>query len=633
MCGPGEFCTLPDGWRFCAGGAVNDTKLISRIFTDERVENFRRRYLWVNGGAGLVAAVTFALLHGAVFPASWSPWIAALHAVCLVALIGETLGVYIVARTLREGWRHASLDSLALLVGVLMGIVLAICSPWGAGLLEESSTVAAFGYLTEAGLLAFVAARVLRLLSFLTRVVRSPLMAFAGSFVGIILFGTLLLLLPGATQPGVSLGPIDAFFMATSATCVTGLVVKDIGTEFTLFGQLVILTLIQIGGLGIMTFAAFFSLVFGRGHGVRDAAAVGEMLNVDFVGRVGRMIAWILGVTIVSETIGTIGMYGHWVDASGQLLPTSSQLYYSVFHSISAFCNAGFSLYGDSMVQFQGDWPVVLSISSLVVVGGIGFMVVVDLVTYRFWAHPAARRISFLRRRVRNQRLPRLTLQTKLVLIATAALLFVGIAGFWILEAGGVLAGRTIGDQLAISIFHGMTPRTAGFNSVDITALKPATLYFTILLMVVGASPGSTGGGLKTTTIVVMVLAVVATLRGRSTEAFKRRIPDALIRKSLVMLFLALGFINAATLALMLSESGGAAGGNYGFEKITFEVVSAFCTVGLSTGITGELTGVGKVIIVLCMFVGRIGPLTLVLAIGRRGGKPFEYPDETVMIG
>jgi len=607
--------------------------LVTRLFTDERVENFRRRYLWVNVGAGLVAAVSFALLHGKVFPASWAPWIAALHALCLVVLIGETLGVYIMARKLREGWRHTALDSLALLVGVFMGVVLAICSPLVSGLLDERSTLLAFGYLTEAGLLAFVSARVLRLFSFLARAVRSPLLAFTGSFVGIILFGSLLLLLPGATKPGVEMGPVDALFMATSATCVTGLVVKDIGTEFTLFGQLVILTLIQIGGLGIMTFAAFFSLVFGRGHGVRDAAAVGEMLNVDFVGRVGRMIAWILGVTIVSETLGTIAMYGHWVDASGQLLPAGSQLYYSAFHSISAFCNAGFSLYGDSMVRYQGDWPVVLSISSLVVIGGIGFMVVVDLATYRFWAHPLARRISFLRRRVKNQRLPRLSLQTKLVLVATAVLLLVGIFGFWALEGGNTLAGRSFSDQLAISLFQGMTPRTAGFNSVDFTKLHPATLYLTILLMVIGASPGSTGGGLKTTTIVVMVLAVIATLRGRSTEAFKRRIPDSLIRKSLVMLFLALAFINAATLGLMLSESGGAAGEAYGFEKITFEVVSAFCTVGLSTGITAELTGLGKLIIVVCMFVGRVGPLTLVLAIGRRGGKPFEYPDETVMIG
>ena len=612
---------------------MSETQLITRLFTDERVEKFRRNYVWVNAVAGLLAFASFALFQGEVLPREWEGGIAAFQSVCLVALIGETLGVYVMARNLREGWRHTALDSLALLVGVFMGIVLAVCSPLILGVLNEPSTLAAFSYLTQAGLLAFVSARVLRLFSFLTRAVRSPLAAFTGSFVGIILFGTGLLLLPGATEDGVNMRFIDALFMSTSATCVTGLVTNDIGTEFTRFGQLVILTLIQIGGLGIMTFAAFFSLVFGRGHGVRDAAAVGEMLNVDFVGRVGRMIGWILGVTIVSESLGTFALYGHWVDNAGATLPAGEQLYYSAFHSISAFCNAGFSLYGDSMVRYQGNWPVVMSISSLVIVGGLGFMVVLDLLTYRIWAHPMARRISLLRRHVKNQQLPRLSLQTKMVLVATAVLLLVGMIGFWGLEAGNSLKDRSIGDSILISVFQGMTPRTAGFNSVDFTALHPATLYFTILLMVIGASPGSTGGGLKTTTIVVMVLAVVATLRGRSTEAFKRRIPDSLIRKSLVMLVLALAFINTATLGLMLSESHGAAGGAFGFEKVTFEVVSAFCTVGLSTGITAELTALGKVIIILCMFVGRVGPLTLVLAIGRRNARRFEYPDETVMIG
>ena len=610
-----------------------ETQLVTRLFTDERVENFRRRYVPINAAAGFSAFATFALFYGDVIPSRWEAAVAVFQAICLIVLIGETVGVYIMARNLREGWRHTTVDSLALLGGVLAGLSLALCSPLILGVLDEPSTLAAFAYLTQAGLLAFVAARVLRFFSFLTRLVRSPLAAFTGSFVGIILFGTGLLLLPGATRNGVNLSVIDALFMSTSATCVTGLVTNDIGTEFTRFGQLVVLTLIQIGGLGIMTFAAFFSLVFGRGHGVRDAAAVGEMLNVDFVGRVGRLIGWILGVTIVAELLGTFALYGHWVDGSGAFLPPGEQLYYSAFHAVSAFCNAGFSLYGDSMIRYQGDWPVVLSISSLVVVGGLGFMVVLDLLSYRFWAHPAARRLRLLRRHVKDQRLPRLTLQTKIVLTATFCLLVVGTLGFWALEAGNTLEGRSFADQFLISVFQGVTPRTAGFNSVDFTTLHPATLYFTILLMVIGASPGSTGGGLKTTTIVVMVLAVVATLRGRSAEAFKRRIPEGLIRKSLVMLFLALTFINAATMGLMLSESRGAAAGAFGFEKVTFEVVSAFCTVGLTTGITAELTGMGKVIIILCMFVGRVGPLTLVLAVGRRGGRKFEYPDETVMIG
>lgn len=615
------------------GDALADTRLITRIFTDERVEAWRDRYFWVNAVTAIIALASFLLFHGDVLPSSWDPYLAVFQALCLLVLIGETLGVFVMARRLREGARQAPADSAALLFGVLMGVSLFFASHWVGGLLDEPTTFLAFAYLTQAGLLAFVALRLLRVLSFVTRLVQSPLHVFLGSFATLILIGTLLLMLPGAQAPGASVPFIDCLFTATSATCVTGLVVVDTGTAWTRFGQLVIITLVQMGGLGIMTFAAFFGVAFGRGMGLKGAAAVGEVLNLDLIGRVGRVTVWILGITVVSELVGVIGLYGNWVDAEGKALPAGEQLYYSVFHSISAFCNAGFALYSDSMIRFVGNWPVVLHISWLVIIGGLGFVVVMECATYRWWALPMFRRLPVFKRRVKNQPIPRMSLQSKIILTMTGALLVVGAVGFLALEWNYTLAGLSWDEKLAACLFQSMAARTAGFNNVDTAQVGAAAQFWTILLMIVGGSPGSVAGGIKTTTFFVMVISVVATFRGRPTEAFKRRIPDELIKKSLVMLVLAITFICTATLLLTVTEAQGAAAREQGFEAILFEAASAFCTVGLSTGITSELSTPGRIIIVLCMYIGRIGPLTLVLAIGRRAARNFEYPEERIMIG
>jgi len=612
-----------------------DTKLISRLFTEERVEKWRNRYFWINSLTSVLALASFLLFHGELFPEAWSPWLALFQALCLLVMIGETVGVYIQARGLGEGWRHAPVDSMAVLVGAVLGVGLFVTSHWASGLLSEEDTLTAFAYLTQAGLLAFVVLRLLRVLSFVTRLVESPLHVFLGSFAALILIGTGLLMLPGAQAPGQEIGFTDALFTATSATCVTGLVVVDTGSAWTRFGQLVIVTLVQMGGLGIMTFAAFFGVAFGRGMGVKGAAAVGELLNLDVVGRVGRVTVWILGSTIVCELLGVWALYGSWHDPAdpSQLLGASDQLYYSVFHSISAFCNAGFALYPDSMMRYAGDWPVVLSLSGLVVLGGIGFVVIMECATYRWWALPRFRRMPVFRRRVKNQPIPRLSLQSKIILTMTAALLVMGAVGMLALEWEYTLKDMPLSDKLAAALFQSMAARTAGFNSVDTAQASSATQFWTILLMIVGGSPGSVAGGIKTTTFFVMLVSVVATVRGRAPEAFQRRIPEILIQKSLVMLFLALTFIVAATLALTITEAEGAGARKHGFESILFEAASAFCTVGLSMGITAELTLPGKVIIIACMYAGRVGPLTLVLAIGSRAQRRFEYPEESVMIG
>jgi trk system potassium uptake protein len=613
---------------------LKERDLIQRILADDRVEAWRERCYWPNTIVALVALGTFLLLHGGVIPRGWEAPLAAFHAVALLALVVETVGVFVVARTLREGFRFAPMDTLALLVGVVIGVALLAVSPWVLGVLDERDTLSALSYLTQTGMLVFVGIRLLRVMSFFTNLVRSPLLVFMGSFAALIAVGTLLLLLPGAHAEGHVITFTDALFTATSASCVTGLIVLDTGTAFSRFGQTVIIVLVQFGGLGMMTFATFFSLAFGRALAVKDAAAAGEVMNMDFVGRVGRTVAWILGLTIGCEAIGVALMYGHWVEqGTDTLLPASEQLYYSVFHSISAFCNAGFCLYPDSLSYYVGHWPMVLTTSGLVILGGLGFLAVYEVMTFRFWAHPYARQFNFIRRRVRDQRLPRLSLQTKLILTATLILLVSGAALFWLLEMPHTLKDLSWDEKLAASLFQSMASRTAGFNSVDIGETHASSQFLTIMLMLVGGSPGSVAGGLKTTTFMVMILAVIATLRGRPTEAFKRRIPDSVIRKCLTMLALAITFICTATLLLLLTESAGVGAMDNGFERILFEVSSAFCTVGMSTGITGELTEPGRAIIIACMYFGRIGPLTLVLALGRRAERRFEYPEEPVMVG
>lgn len=611
---------------------MTDTAIIHRIFTADRIEAWRAKYLWVNAAVAILGLASFLMFHGKLLTAEWEGAVAVFQALCLLALICETVGVYVLARGLREGWRYSPFDSALLVIGVGLGAGLFALSPWIGGFLAEDTALIAFAYLTQAGLLAFVAMRLLRLFSFITRLGRSPLQVFMGSFAALIAIGTLLLLLPGAHPPGQDVSFLDALFTATSATCVTGLVVVDTGTAWTRFGQLVILTLIQVGGLGMMSFAAFFGMTLGGG-GVRDAAAVGEMMNLNALGRVGRAAAWILGATLACEVIGVALLYGHWVDDAGVRLAGEDQLYYSIFHSISAFCNAGFSLHADSIVRYAGNWPVSLSLSWLVVLGGLGFLVIMEVCTFRYWSHPWLRRVTFIRRKVKHQRIPHFSLQTKIVLLATALLLLFGTGGYAAMEWDYTLRDLGWSEKLLASLFQSMASRTAGFNSVDIGSMHPSTQFWTVLLMLVGGSPGSVAGGIKTTTFVVMILAVIATFRGRPAEIFQRRIPDPLIHKALVMLVLALAFICTAAVALSITESAGEGLPRHSFLDILFEAASAFCTVGMSTGLTAELTDAGRVIIIACMYFGRIGPLTLVLALGARRRQRFQYPEEPVMIG
>jgi trk system potassium uptake protein TrkH len=431
--------------------------------------------------------------------------------------------------------------------------------------------------------------------------------------------GTLLLSLPLA-QAGEPLSLLDALFTATSAVCVTGLTVADTGTRFSPFGQAVILALVQVGGLGIMTFAVFVGVVLGRKVAFTDRMVIQDSMHHTPKAGVRRLVRYVLTFTLAVEGAGTLLLWLHF--RSGH--PAGEAVWQSVFHSVSAFCNAGFGLFADSLVRYRGDPLVNLVITALVVVGGFGFLVNMEL-----W--------DGVRARLRGGRAPLLTLHTRLVLVVTAALLAIGTIAFLLLEWDNALRGMPPGERLLAAWFQSVTPRTAGFNTVDYGRLSSDTLLFTIFLMFVGASPGSTGGGIKTTTLGLLFALVVARWRGRGRAAvFHRTIPHAVMDRALLITLLAGALVFLAIGLLVATETHGTpfAAADHRFMALMFEAVSAFGTVGLSTGITASLSPTGKLVLVALMFAGRVGPLTLVLAVGPRQERGrFRYAEENVMVG
>ena len=430
----------------------------------------------------------------------------------------------------------------------------------------------------------------------------------AFSFLFVILVGTGFLLLPNATESNEGISFLDALFTATSATCVTGLIVVDTGTFFSLFGQIVILCLIQIGGLGLMTTTAFFSLILGRGMSVRESVLMSDVLSSKTMSRISHLIVSILALTIIFEAMGILAFRLCWSGSQG--FEHGSVLYYSVFHSISAFCNAGFSLFRDSFVGFSGNFGINLTLTTLIIAGGLGFTVIMNL--FRF---------GIFKRE-------RLSLQTKLVLVVTVALLVSGGALVLVSEWDNSLRELPIPTKLMAAYFQSVTPRTTGFNTINIGNLTNACYFLLMILMFIGASPGSTGGGIKTSTFGIFLGSIWSMLKGRrSVEIFQRDIPNDTVNKALSVIILGILLLAVFGFILLITEEGDPI-------HILFELVSAFGTVGLSAGITSNLTIVGKIIIIMTMFIGRIGPLTLALAIGqRRESVTYEYPEEAVMIG
>jgi trk/ktr system potassium uptake protein len=526
----------------------------------------------------------------------------------------------------RRSFLKAELVEAALLVGLVLMLVLVVFRPLG---LFHAPGLRGAVIPAQIYLLGNLIIKVLTLFKVAASRRFNYARAFGVSFLVIILVGALLLyLLPGTKAPGKDLGFVDALFTSTSATCVTGLITVDTGTQFSRFGQIIILILFQVGGLGLMTFAAFFAIALGKGMGIKDREVMRGVLNLDVMGKIVKVIVGILIITVCFEAVGAMVLYGQW---SGDLTP-DDRAFHSIFHSVSAFCNAGFSLMGDSLEGYVTNPLVNGTVMLLIVMGGLGFGVVLELLGLPLFGLRVLRR---MRRPVDDfDQLPRprLGVQTRIVLISSAVLILGGALLLYALEYDNpaTLGALSDGEKVQAALFQSVTARTAGFNTLPVGEMTAASKFLTSALMMVGASPGSTGGGLKTVTAVVLLLSVLAVLRGRGrVELFRRALPQSTVQKAGIIVVLSVAFVFCGTLILTVTEAG-----RLPFLDIFFEVCSAFGTVGLSTGITAELSTVSKLTIAVIMLVGRIGPLSLVIALSQ-GGAPrkYEYPVENVMIG
>lgn len=452
------------------------------------------------------------------------------------------------------------------------------------------------------------------------RVARYPARASFAWYLGLILLGAMVLWHPRCTAEGRRpIGFREALFTATSATCVTGLTVRQTGSDFSLLGQAVILVLIQLGGIGIMTVTTFITFRLGGHEGLRHRALLAETFGADPTTDLRSLLHRVIGWTLCIEALG----FGVLAARNLLEMPPGAAVWHALFHAVSAFCNAGFALPDDNLVGYQQDAITCLTIAVLVIVGGIGYPVLLDLKAV--WGN--GWRTGW----------QRLHLHTKLMLLGTAALLLVGTVLFLLLEWRGALAAMPADKKLLVAFFHAVVPRTAGFNSVDIGSLNHATLFVLILLMFVGGGPCSTAGGLKVTTLMVLVIRAWKTFWGyRVVSLFGRTIPPDSIARATTTAVLFTSVVIAAVLPLMAMEDPNAPSQHPDriFLDMLFEAVSALCTVGLSTGITSYLSAVGQFLLIGLMFLGRLGPITVFAALSlaeRR--RALEYPQEEPLLG
>ncbi len=434
------------------------------------------------------------------------------------------------------------------------------------------------------------------------------------SFLGLILSGTFLLLLPAATHSG-EIAFVDALFTSTSAVCVTGLIVVDTGSYFTGFGQAVILLLIQIGALGIITVSTFAAVVLGKRIPLKQREIVRQTHSSLDPAAFRKLVIRIILFTLAIEGAGAGLLFFRFQSR----FPWGAALWQSVFHSISAFCNAGFSLFEDNLIGYRSDWLVNLVVMGLIVLGGIGFLAIYDV-----------------EKTIRQR--SRLALHTKMTLLTTAFLIAAGALAFFLLEYRNMLSGFTLPQKVLISLFQSVTPRTAGFNTVDFGQLTNSSLLLVWFLMFVGGSPGSAAGGIKTTTFAVFLAAGWNRYQGRAyTNVFNRTIPEKVVNEAISIILISMAVLIIFNFTMQWTENGAVPHNRsaFGFLETTFETVSAFGTVGLSTGITSKLSAWGKIQIILLMMIGRVGPLTIAYVIGVKHGRriQYQYYTENVMVG
>lgn len=443
----------------------------------------------------------------------------------------------------------------------------------------------------------------------------NPSQMMVVGFAAVILIGAILLSLPIATQTGERTSFLDSLFTATSAVCVTGLVVVDTATYWNFFGQIVIIILIQIGGLGFMTITTLFSLIVKKRINLKERLLIQESLNqIDLSGLV-KLTRYILLMTFVIEGIGALILSTVFIPQFGFIRGS----WYSIFHAISAFCNAGFDLMGNvtgpysSLMYYVNNTTITLAISALIILGGLGFPVILDI--------------------VKNKKISKLNMHSKIVLISTSILIVVGMLFILIVEYKnvGTLGNLSLKGKILASLFQSVTIRTAGFATIDLTILHQATLFIMMIFMFVGASPASTGGGVKTTTIAVLILTVKSFLLGKEDiEVFGRRITSSTVRKSVGIFFVGVLAVLTGILLIVLIEP------EFDLLEASFEVVSALATVGLSIGGSSNLTSIGKLLIVIYMFMGRVGLLTIFLALVAKNTvnkQQIRYPEGRIIVG
>lgn len=439
----------------------------------------------------------------------------------------------------------------------------------------------------------------------------NPVRILALGFALVILIGGIILSLPIATQSGEATPFIDSFFTSTSAVCVTGLITVDTGTHWNLFGKTVVISLIQIGGLGFMSFTSITAVFLGKKLGLKDRLIMQEAYNAMNLQGIIRMVRYVVFFTFGVEFIGALILMTQFIPQRG----LAQGLYWSFFHSISAFCNAGFDLFGNfqSLTGVNNNGVILMTIAALIVVSGLGFSVWMEIWSFKAWK--------------------KLTLHAKLVITTTLILILGGTLMIFLLEFNNpkTLGAMSLPGKVQNALFASITPRTAGFNAVNLLDMQVGSRLLTIILMFIGGSPGSTAGGVKTTGFAILFLTVLCVLKGRhDAEAFGRRISKDSIYKAFAIVVIGLAIVLGVTLVLSFFE--GAKGNN--MEEMIFEATSAFATVGLTEGMTPGIQSGSKIALIAGMYLGRVGPLTVLLALsGQKPPAKTQYPEGRILIG
>jgi trk system potassium uptake protein TrkH len=589
---------------------------LNLLFKQQIISNLFRKLL-----LALSIIAVFAVLYDLGFPHSETRdyWLSSIYALTLATGILSTLSRYIKAD---------SPPRISILVFDMVSIfffltVLGNLLDWFHFPVLFDILVGEGAYLI-AMLLVFIREYSTLKINF-RRTVLNPAQLFILSFLFIIFLGAILLVLPKATYSGISF--IDALFTSTSAVCVTGLIVVDTGSYFTEFGQFIILIFIQLGGLGIMTFASYFSYFFQGGASYENQLVLRDMSNSEKLGEVFSTLKRILLITFIIEALGALFIFIS-IDASLMTsLPKRS--FFAIFHSISGFCNAGFSTLPNGMYEeaFRFNYPMHLILAGLYIVGGIGFPIVFNLVKYL--KHYINKQIFHFFNKSKNLSRPWvINLNTRIVLITSSILTVLGTVFFFALEYNNTLAEHSFSGKWIVAFFNSTTTRTAGFNSIDMTQMRLPTIMVFLVLMWIGASPSSTGGGIKTSTIAIASLNFISIARGKDRiEIYRREIADVSVRRAFAIISLSLIIIGLATSILVTTEEG------IPLIKIAFECFSAYSTVGLSLGITASMSTAGKIVLMFVMFIGRVSMLSILIALMTKiPYKNYRYPTEQLLI-